>query len=123
MKIIIMAIKGCGQLKSRNTYFSDIWFSGVKTAEEAVSEVVDHCGTVKTIHGFFCLATLEKLIKYWPGGSYLVPKSNPRVTGDRPFLTIGYKYSSRKVLGFIATEGSGSNEPVGPYLSCSPEIF
>ena len=41
MKIIIMAIKGCGQLKSRNTYFYDIWFSGVKTSDEAIAEEVD----------------------------------------------------------------------------------
>ena len=29
----------------------------------------------------FCLATLEKLTEYFPGGSYIVLKSTPRVTG------------------------------------------
>ena len=28
MKRLIMAKKGCGQLTSNDTYFSDIWFSG-----------------------------------------------------------------------------------------------
>ena len=68
-------------------------------------------GTMKTSHKGFCLATLEKLMKYCPGGSYLVLKSNPRFPGESPVLAIGYKYNSRKVLGFIATEGARSTEP------------
>ena len=52
---------------------------------------VDYCGPVKTIHKGFCLATLGKLIKYWPGGSYLVMKSTPIFPGERPILEIGYK--------------------------------
>ena len=64
----------------------------------------------------FCLFTLENLMKYWLGGSYLVMKSTPRVPGGRSLLAIGYKYNSRKVLGFIATEGAGSNASGDPYL-------
>ena len=78
---------------------------------------------MKTSHKGFCLATLEKLMKDWPGGSYLVLKSTPRFPGERPILTIGYKYNYRKVLGFIATEGSGSTEPGDPYLSPFPDIY
>ena len=48
-------------------------------SEEAMAEKVDFCGLVKMSHKGFCLATLEKLIKYWPGGSYLVLKSNVRL--------------------------------------------
>ena len=58
---------------------------------------VDYCGPGKTSHKGFCLATLEILTKDWPGGSYLVMNSNPRVPGGRPLLVIGYKYSSSKV--------------------------
>ena len=32
-----MAMKGLDQLTSNDTYFSDSWFSGVKTAEEAIA--------------------------------------------------------------------------------------
>ena len=64
---------------------------------------VDYCGPVNTIHKGFCLATLEKLMKDWPEVSYLVLKSTPRFHGEIPLLVIGYKYNSRKVLGFIAT--------------------
>ena len=78
---------------------------------------------MKTSHKSFCLATLEKLMKYSPEGTYLVIKSTPIVTGGRPLLIIRYKYNSRKVLGFIATEGYGSTEPSDLYLSLFPDIF
>ena len=38
-------------------------------------------------------------------------------------MAIGYKYNSRKDLGFIATEGAGSTEPVDPYLCPFPDIY
>ena len=84
---------------------------------------VDYCGPVKTSHKGFCLAALEKLMKDWPGGLYLVMKSTPRFPGGRPLLDIGYKYNSRKVLGFIATKGAGSTAPGNPYLSRFPDIY
>ena len=84
---------------------------------------VNYCGLVKTSHRGFCLAMLEKLMKDCPGGSYPVLKSTPIFPGEIPLLAIGYNCNSRKVLRFIATEGSGSTEPVDPYLSCFPDIY
>ena len=60
-------------------------------AEEARAAGVDYCGPAKTSHKGFCLATLEKLMIYWPGGSYLVMKSNQRVPSGRPLLANGHK--------------------------------
>ena len=37
----MMAKKGCVQLMSNDTYFSDSWFSGVKTDVEDIVEGVD----------------------------------------------------------------------------------
>ena len=74
-------------------------------------------------HKGFCLATLENLMKDWPGGSYLVLKSTPIFHGEIPLLDIGYKYHSRNVLGFISTEGAGSTEPGDPSLSRFPGIY
>ena len=71
MKRLAISAKGRGQLTSNNTYFADSWFSSVKTAEEMAAEGVNYCGPVKTSHKGFCLAMLEKLMKYWPGGSCL----------------------------------------------------
>ena len=92
-------------------------------AEETMTEGVDYCGLEKTSHNDFCLATLERLVKDFLVGSYLVIYITPRVTGDRPLMAIGYKYKSGKVLGFIDTEGSGSTEPDYPFLSRFPEII
>ena len=50
-------------------------------------------------------------------------KINPTFHGEIPPLAIGYKYNSRKVLGFIATDGDGSTEPGDPSLSLFLEIY
>ena len=62
-------------------------------------------------------------MKDWPVGSYLVLKSTPVFPVEIPLLAIGYKYNSRKFLGFISTEGAGSTEPGDPYLSHFPGIY
>ena len=52
---------------------------------------VVYCSPEKTSHMYFCLATLEKLMKYWPRGLYLVIKSTIRVPGGRKLVAIGNK--------------------------------
>ena len=89
MKRLAIAAKGCVQLTSNDTYFADSWFSSVKTAEEMAAAGVNYCSPAKTSHKGFCLATLEKLMKDWPGGSYLVLKITPRFNGESPLLAIG----------------------------------
>ena len=88
-----------------------------------MAEVVDYCGPVKTSHKFFCLATLENLIKDWSVGSYLIVNITPIFPGGGPIMAIGYKYNYINVSGFIATEWSGSTEPGNPYVSCFPDIY
>ena len=90
MKRLDIATKGCDQLTTNDTYFSDSWFSSVKTAKEMAAAVVDYFGPVKMIHKVF-LTMLEKLMKDWPGESYLFMKSTPRFPGERTLLSIGYK--------------------------------
>ena len=123
MKILVMAAKGCGQLSSNDTYCYNSWFSGVKITEESMAAGVDYCGPLKTSHKGSCLDTVGKLMKYWPGWSYLVMKSTPIVPGGRPLMTIGYKYNSRNFLGFIATDEARSTEPGDPYLYLFPNIY
>ena len=88
-----------------------------------MAEGEDYCGPVKTSRKDFCIATLEKLMRDCPGGSYLVMKSARIVPCGRPLIDIGYKYNYRKVLRFIATEGCGSTEPGNPCLSCFTDIY
>ena len=123
MKRLGIATKVSVQLISNDTYFADMCFSSVKTADEAMAAGFNYCGPVKTSHKGFFLATFEKLMKDFRGRSYIVMKSTPRFPGGRPLLAIGYKYNSRKVIGFIATEGTGFTEPGDPYLSRLPDIY
>ena len=56
MKRLSIDTKGCGQLTSNYTTFSDSWFSYIKIAEDMAAAGVDYWGPVKTIHkGFFKL--------------------------------------------------------------------
>ena len=71
----------------------------------------------------FLSSYIRRVEKYWPERSYLVLKSTPRVPIEIPLMTIGYKYNSRKVLGFIATEGGRITESGDPYLSRFPDIY
>ena len=81
MKRLAISTKLCGRLTPNDTYFTDIWLSSVKTSEQVMAAGVDYCGLVKMSHKSFCHATLENLMENWPGGSYLVMKSTPRVPG------------------------------------------
>ena len=81
MKRLAISTKGCGQLTSNDTYFADSWFSSVKTTDEMAAAGVNYCGPAKTSHKGFCLATLEKLMKDWPGGSYIFLMSTPIFPG------------------------------------------
>ena len=78
---------------------------------------VDYYKPLKTSHKNLCLDTLERFMKGCLRWSYIVMKSTTRFPSSLPLLNIGYKYNSRKVLGFITTEGDGSTKPGDPYLS------
>ena len=80
-------------------------------------------GMVKTNTKGFCKDTIEKLTKYWPGGSYLLLRSKPVVPGGRPLISIVYKNNARKVLSFIVTDNAGSTKTGIPYLSKYPDQF
>ena len=57
-KRLMMATKMYDQMTSNDTYFSGIWFSGLKTAKEEMTEGVDYCGPEKMSHKGFCLDPL-----------------------------------------------------------------
>ena len=95
----------------------------MKTAEKEVAEGVYYCMPINTRNKVFCLDKLKKLRKEWTGGSYIFMKSNPRVIGDRPLLSIGYKYNCMKVLVSIATERTLGTEPGDPCLSRFPVMY
>ena len=78
---------------------------------------------VKTNTKVVCKETIEKLTKYSPEGSHLVLKSKPMVSGDRPLISIGYKYNAQKFLSFIVTDNAGSTNTGITYLPKYPDQF
>ena len=66
---------------------------------------------------------VEKLTKTYPGGYHIVMKSDPRSTGDRPLVSIRYKYRSQMFIGIISVEGYVSTEPGFPCLYIYPENY
>ena len=118
MKIRMKATKCHGQLFQAKTYFSVCWIVGFKTVEEYNLEGVYYCETVRTSNKVFFLAASEELMKYFPGGYYLVMNMTPIFPVDRSVMDIGYNYNSWKVLGFISTEWSVSTDSGDPFFSC-----
>ena len=43
-------------------------------------------------------------MKECPVGSHLVMNSDPIFNGDIPLMSIGHKYRSQKIVGFISAE-------------------
>ena len=62
-------------------------------------------------------------MKYFSGGSYLIMKSTQYCIGGIPLMAIGYKFDSRKVLGFVATERDVSTESGDPCLYRFPDMY
>ena len=80
-------------------------------------------GMAKTNIKGFCKENIEKLTKYWPGGSNLVLRSKHMVNGGILLIAIGYKYNVRKVLYFIVTYNAGITQTGLPCLSKYPDQF
>ena len=50
-------------------------------------------------------------------------RSKPVVAGDRPLISIGYKYNARKVIYFIVTDNTGITKTFVAYLLNYPDQF
>ena len=71
---------------SNETFFDNIWFSGVNPVGNCIKEGVYYCGPVNTSHKGFWLSTLEKCMKELSGGSYITTI----VPYDIPLITAGW---------------------------------
>ena len=59
MKRTMKDTKVCGQMSSNETLFDDSWFNGVKTEEQANSEILHYCEPAKTSHKVYLLSKLK----------------------------------------------------------------
>ncbi|KAL3908548.1 MAG: hypothetical protein SGILL_008440 [Bacillariaceae sp.] len=99
---------------SKDTVYGDSWFASVKTATELSKRLGVHfVGIVKTAHRRFPKDYIEETMKEWPGGTHIVLES---CFGD-DLLALGYKYSSKKILSFVATKGADLTSNGDPYVA------
>ena len=130
--------------EQRHLILADSWFGSVKVAEAfkllrrrptGVDGVIEYSidreagenpngfeiiAAVKTNHAFFPKKALEKKMKPWPSGSYLVMQTTcPESKVE--LIALGYKYNARKVLCFIMTKNAGSTAPGEPYIAKFPD--
>ena len=77
------ATKGIGQKSikggGKDCFLFDSWFAFKKAAEAAMEMGAELIGIVNKNTKGLCKETIEKLTKDWPGGSYLLLRSNPMV--------------------------------------------
>lgn len=77
-------------------------------------------GAVKTNTGSYPKKQIDKIMRHWPSGSYLVLECRtPDTKVD--LVAIGYKYNSKKVLCFIMSKNAGSTAPGKPYIAKFPD--
>ena len=92
----------------------DSWFSSVRTAPQCAARGIHYVGAVKQAHSGFPKDYLYNKLKDMPGGTQLAMEGVHSESGQK-LLAIGYKYSTRKVLFYIATPEAGSTRPGKPY--------
>ena len=115
---MVEATKDCGQKGNSqitNLFYGDSWFAGLKTAV-AVKELhqSEFVGIVKTSHRQFPKAYIEKEMKSWPSGTHLVLETTKN---NNKYYAIGYKYSSKKIISFIASGLAGHTMKGDPYMA------
>ena len=91
----------------------DSWFGSVKAAAAIAENDMQCVLQVKTSHTLFPKTYIENALANTPGGVHIVLKG--RHPNGRLLIAMGYRYSAKKTLFFIMTEGAGSTLPGTPY--------
>ena len=95
---------------TKDCFLLDSQFSSKKASEAAIEVVAKLVSKVQKNTKVLCKDIIEKITKYWTGGSYLMSRSKPMVPGGRPLIDIVYKYNAWNVLYFIVTDNSGKTQ-------------
>jgi hypothetical protein len=67
---------------------------------------------VKTNHGLYQKEYIDEKLKGMSGGVHITLKGRHSLGQD--LIAIGYRYSTKRTLFFIATSGAGSTTPGKP---------
>ena len=91
----------------------DAWFGSVRAVANLAEKGVEGILQVKQNTALFPKEYIETALKGCPGGVHIVLRG--RHPNGHNLIAIGYRYSSKKTLLFIMTEGAGSTIPGQPY--------
>jgi len=91
---------------------ADAWFGSVKAAVALGKQGHQAVLQIKTGHAFYPKKFIEDTLKDAPGGVWIVLES---IHEGIPLIAIGYRYSTRTTLFFVATKNAGSTKKGSPY--------
>jgi len=91
---------------------ADAWFGSVRCAAALAKEGYKTVLQVKSNSGLFPKTFIEEALEDAPGGVKIVLKATYH---DIPLIAIGYRYSTRTTLCFVATKNAGSTRAGEPY--------
>jgi len=89
----------------------DAWFGSMKAAVALAKEGYKAVLQVKTGNGLFPKKFIEDTLKDAPGGVWIVLEA---IHDNVPLIVIGYSYSKRTMLLFVATKNAGSTKKGNP---------
>jgi hypothetical protein len=92
--------------------WGNAWFGSVKAATALGQKGYKAVLQVKTGHGLFPKKFIEDTLKDAPGGIWIVLQSTFQGIS---LIAIGYRYSTRTTLHFVATKDAGCTSKGEPY--------
>ncbi len=90
----------------------DAWFGSVRCAAALAQEGYKCVLQVKQNNGLFPKKFIKDALADAPGGVHIVLQGTYQ---NVPLIAIGYRYSTRTTLSFVATKSAGSTRPGTPY--------
>ena len=91
----------------------DSWFGSVKAAAKIAENGMHAVLQVKTATLLYPKQFIDDALSGAPGGVHIVLRG--KHPNGNTLVAVGYRYSSKKTLFFIMTEGAGPTTPGRPY--------
>ena len=96
-----------------HTIQGDAWFGSVKAAAALGQKGIRAVLQVKNNKALYPKEYIEKALENAPGGVHIVLKGN--APNGVELIAIGYRYSTKTTLFFVATADAGSTRPGKEY--------
>ena len=103
-----------GDQEVRHGIRGDAWFGSVLTTSEVGIRGHEGVFQVKTNSALYPKSFIEEALKEAPGGVHIVLKGS--APNGVPLVAIGYRYSRKTTLYFVATENAGSTAKGDSYI-------